>query len=184
MTTYYKEYVIEVVHDQRYTFGSADNINNYKFQYDASGTWYGSQHGIRINKDDTELSSAIVACTAGATTIHKHSFLIGDENIFICCANHVFALKIPELTLSWQLKADSATCFAIYPFKNDMLVHGELEISRIDFNGNIKWQFGARDIFATPDGESSFEIMDDRIYLKDFEHNIYILDENGIETNL
>ena len=42
---------------------------------------------------------------------------------------------------------------------------------------NGKWNFLARDIFATPDGSDSFEVIDDKIKSRDGYE--YILKEHG-----
>jgi hypothetical protein len=60
--------------------------------------------------------------------------------------------------LIWKTQADQATCFEIFKFKDSYVVHGEMEISRIDLNGNIMWQNSGADIFTTEKGINDFEI--------------------------
>lgn len=59
------------------------------------------------------------------------------------------------------------------------LVHGEIETSRIDNNGNIVWQFGGSDIFVSFDEEYSFRLFSDHIQLIDFYNKKYKLDFDG-----
>ena len=54
-----------------------------------------------------------------------------------------------------------------------------MDISRIDINGNIKWQFSGADIFVSTDGRPEFEINSDHIYLKDFNNTEYKIDFDG-----
>ena len=86
------------------------------------------------------------------------------------------------MSINWFKRLDPATCFGIYQFDNDFLIHGELQISRIDINGNEKWTFRARDIFVTSDGDNSFAIQADKILLIDWEGYRYTLDKNGVEV--
>lgn len=79
----------------------------------------------------------------------------------------------------WKTKADQATCFEIFKHKDDYIVHGELEISRLDKNGNIVWQQGGRDIFTTLDGKDDFAITDEYILATDWANRKYKFDFDG-----
>lgn len=188
MEVQHKQYKIEFVNASNYTLDSSDNIEEYNFEY-FNGTqnedkvYSTSKHGIRVFENDEEINSAIICEVGGATGIHSRSFLVEDENLFICCCDKIYSLKIPELTINWSKRLDPASCFGIYKFKGDLIIHGELQISRIDLQGNIKWSFGACDIFVTPDGQESFVIEQETIKLKDWAGYEYTLDEFGKEVN-
>jgi hypothetical protein len=107
--------------------------------------------------------------------------VITNDSLLICCCDKVYSLSIPKLEIKWKKSFDPATCFAIYPFKGDFIIHGELHVTRIDMDGHEKWNFGARDIFVTPDGKDSFKLIDDKIKLRDWEGYEYILNEQGQE---
>lgn len=36
---------------------------------------------------------------------------------------------------------DPATCLAIHRFADDFIIHGKLEITKIDLTGTIEWNF-------------------------------------------
>jgi hypothetical protein len=91
----------------------------------------------------------------------------------------VFKLSLPDLALLWVLKADAFTCLSVYPYEADCIVHGELEISRVNSEGKILWQQGGRDIWITLDGTESFVMKEDCIQAVDFEYNRYTFDFNG-----
>lgn len=181
-------YRIKLVNAEQYTLNSADNIESYDVEY-FQGAYNGdrysptSKHGIRIFENDKEIRSAIVCETGGPTGIHEESAVITGNNLYLCCCDSVYCLSIPNLDLKWNKRLDPGTCFGIYPFKGDFIIHGELKVSRIDLNGNQKWTFGARDIFVTQDGTASFKIEEDKIYLKDWEGYEYVIDGNGNEIN-
>jgi hypothetical protein len=74
---------------------------------------------------------------------------------------------------------DFATCFSIYKYEKDFIVHGEIDISRITINGDIKWQYSGADIFVNLNGELSFDIVGEEIRLIDFQGNRYTLNGDG-----
>ena len=76
-----------------------------------------------------------------------------------------------------------ATAFEIRPIDDGYIVHGELEISRIDNFGNIVWQQGGADILVNPDGTDNFELTPERIQVTDWNDKTYIFDFNGVELN-
>ncbi len=184
MTLKYKTYFINIFDDQTYSINSADNTSHYDKIYFGGGEnqdrfYPTSKHGIRICEADKELTSALICEVGGATTIHAKSFLISDNALFICCCSKIYSLKLPDLSIHWSKAFDPATCFGIYSFENDFVIHGELQITRIDKDGNEKWNFGASDIFVSPDGHDSFTIQGDKIFLRDWEGFKYTLDKNG-----
>src|SRR4051794_33603776 len=117
--------------------------------------------GIRVLKQTELLKSAIIGSIGGGTGIHKNSVLYEDARVLICCSDSIFCLSVPELVLLWRTQADPATCFEIYKYQDSYIVHGELEISRLDKDGKIIWQNSGADIFITITGEHSFELKDD-----------------------
>ena len=186
MRVRYKDYTIDIIDDSNYTLNSADNIVTYDKEYfdgmtNTDRVYPTSKHGIRISRNGDELVSAIICEIGGATTVHENSVLVTNDLILICCCDKVYSLSIPGLEINWKRRLDPATCFSIYPFKGDFIVHGELQITRIGIEGNEKWRFGARDIFVTPDGKDSIKFTTDKIELRDWEGYEYVLNEHGQE---
>ena len=140
-----------------------------------------TKHGIKITENGIEKCSAILLESGGATGISESSFLVKNEQIYVCCSDYVYSLNISDLSTNWRKKLDMATCFGIYEFETDFIIHGELQVSRIDENGNEKWTFSGRDIFVNPNGKEEFKIKSDRIELTDWDNNLYILNADGIE---
>jgi len=180
MISYYKDFEVIVFDDQTYAINSTDNSTNYKQSY-CENIGDLNKHGIKINKDGIEISSAIICENGGGSTIHEKSYILKDNSIFICCGSKIYSLNIPLLTLNWRKELDSATCFGIYEFEGDLLIHGELEISRLTKEGLVKWKFSGRDIFVSMTGNKEFEIVGDKIKLFDFDNFEYLLDANGNE---
>lgn len=173
------KYRIDIYADQTYTEGSADNVNQYDLVYfDKSEYVFPSVFRIEIYKDDKLLKSAVIGSIGGGTGIHDTSTIIEKDRLLICCSDTVFCLSIPDLTLLWRTKADQATCFEIYKYQDSYIIHGELEITRLDKDGKILWQQNGADIYTTLDGKDSFVITDNFILATDWANRKYKFDFN------
>ena len=174
------KYCIDIYEDKTFTEGSADNVNQYDFVYfEKSGYRFPSVFGIKTFLDDTLIKSAVIGSIGGGTGIHDTSTILEKDKLLICCSDTVFCLSIPDLTLLWRTQADQATCFEIYKYQDSYIVHGELEISRLDKDGKVLWQKSGADIFTTLDGKDDFELKDNYILATDFENKTYKFSYNG-----
>ncbi|PCI35093.1 MAG: hypothetical protein COB60_04285 [Flavobacteriaceae bacterium] len=177
----YKGLIIEVLDEPTYTFGSADNNFKYsKHNFGEGATEYPtSKHGIKIYRDDQIVDSCIVIGSGGATGIHQNSSLVDNDRLVICCCDTIFSYTLPDLELKWKTQADQATCFQIFKQQSDYIIHGELQVTKLDRDGNKKWEFGGADIFVSIDNEDEFKIDSDGILLTDFAKTKYKIDFDG-----
>ena len=177
----YKDLTIEVIDEPTYTFGSSDNTFNYsKHYFGDGGTEYPtSKHGIRINKDDQIIDSCIIISSGGATGIYPNSSLLDNDQLLLCCCDTIFCLTLPELDLKWKTQADLATCFQIFQQQDDYIIHGELQVTKLDREGNQKWKFGGADIFVSIDNDEEFKLEPGGILLTDFAKTKYKIDFDG-----
>ncbi len=169
-------YRLDVFRDATFVKGSLDNLNRYDFEYFDQGDYvFPTMVGISVFEKDNLIKSAIIGSAGGGTGIYEGSVIYEEARILICCSDSIFCLSIPELSLLWRTQADQATCFEIYKFQDNYVVHGECEISRLDQNGRIIWQKSGADIFVTLDSNDSFELTDNFIIARDFRNHIYRL---------
>ena len=138
-----------------------------------------SKHEIRIAENGIEKCSALLLESGGATRISENSFQIKNDRIYICCSDQIYSLNLTDLSANWRNQYDVGTCLGIYEFDEDFIVHGEIQVSRIDKNGETKWGFSGRDIFVNPDGKTEFKIIENRIELVDWEGYKYVLNADG-----
>ena len=134
---------------------------------------------IRAFEGGELLKRALFGASGGGTGVNPASIVVQDDRLVGCCGDNVFCLTLPELDLAWHTRADEATCFEIFNYRDDYIVHGELEISRLDELGNIVWQRGGADIFTTPEGRDTFQLTDDHIIARDWNYDMYKFDFNG-----
>ncbi len=177
----YKDLTIEVLDEPTYKFGSSDNNFNYSKHYFGNGAteYPTSKHGIKIYQDDQIIDSCIIIGSGGATDIHQNSSLLDKDQLIICCCDTIFCLRLPDLELKWKAQADQATCFQIFKQQDDYIVHGELQVAKLDKDGKIKWEFGGADIFVSIDNAEEFKIESDGILLTDFAKTKYKIDFDG-----
>ena len=77
------------------------------------------------------------------------------------------------LRLAWNARADEATVFGIHATtgKDALIIHGELEVSRLTLGGESVWSAGGADIFT---GE--LRIEGDRVRVYDLDGHEYQFD--------
>ena len=177
----YTDLTIEVLDEPTYKFGSADNNFNYSKRHfgDGAKEYPTSKHGIKIYRDDQIIESCIIIGSGGATGVYQNSSLIDNDRLLIRCCDTVFSLTLPDLDLQCKTQADQATCFQIFKHQDDYIVHGELQVTKLDKDGNKKWEFGGADIFVSIDNEEEFRIDSDGILLTDFAKTKYKIDFDG-----
>ena len=177
----FKDLTIEVLDEPTYKFGSSDNNFSYSKHYfgDGATEYPTSKHGIKIYQNSQIIDNCIIIGSGGATGIHLNSSLLDSDQLLVCCCDTIFCLTLPNLELKWKTQADQATCFQIFKHQDDYIIHGELQVAKLDKDGNKKWEFGGADIFMSIDNEDEFKIENDGILLTDFAKTKYKIDFNG-----
>lgn len=140
---------------------------------------YTSLQAIYVFCNGLLINSVLLGSTGGSTGVYEHTALIIDAHLVTCCCDTVFCFSLAGLQLLWKTKADLATCFAVYPYRQDYIVHGELEISRLNQRGNMVWQNSGADIFVTPSGDSHLILLEDTIIATDWAFSQYVFDYDG-----
>lgn len=177
------QYEIDTFQDPNFKQNPSDSLNKYDYEYlDKTEHSYVSILGIRIYENDKCLNSAVIGSDSGATGIGENSIVYELERILICCSDKIFCLSIPDLKLLWSTKVDS-TCFEIFKCDDFYIVHGELEISKLDRKGQIIWHRGVGEIFVTPNGENRLKITENHIIATDWNNRIYKFDFEGNDFN-
>ena len=175
-------YQVKIIDESEYNPDWKDNSSAYEKKHFVESEFrLSTKFGIKIFENGIELNSALITAEGGASGLHETSQIIENNRILICCCDSVFCLEIPTLNLFWKTKVDFATAFEIYKVDDSYIIHGELEISRIDKNGQIIWNNSGGDIFTTPEGTNTFEITENYIKALDWNKNVYMWDFDGNE---
>lgn len=180
-----ENYKIEVINDYCYTINSKDNTYTYQYQHgdkDGIEESTGSpRYGLRLYIDEIEYSSAIIFGRGWANSFSDNLISINYTEIVILAGNSVFCLELPSLDLKWRADGQWITGFRIYKTQNAYVVHGELSIGKVSFEGNLEWEFYGRDIFVLPSGENNFNICEELIQVLDWEGYRYKITLDGKE---
>ncbi len=179
------KYRIEIFKEENINVSSTDNVNQYDLDYiDKSNYQPSTVIGIKLYDNDKQLTSAVIGTTGSGTGIEGNSIIIEYDRILICCSDSIFCLSIPYLALLWRRQADEATCFEIFKYQDSYIVHGELNISRFNKNGEVLWQQSGADIFTTLDGKDDFKLTENYILATDWRNGRYKFDYDGnvVET--
>ena len=144
---------------------------------------------IRIDLTDKKgsIESCILSGIDGAFILYPkskgeneyQSVLINNDNLILSLGFTLISIDLKTLNINWKIRPDVAEIFEFYELEDDILLRGELGIHRIDFKGNIKWTFSARDIWVNTDGKKEVKIEENAIRLFDWESNEYLIDFNG-----
>lgn len=167
-------YAVEMTDEPCYTFGSSDNTRKYFHEYLLESEYRpSSKHGLICSHDGKTCSSAVLGASGGQTAVHSLSCVVLEDRCLVAVGDRVAALALPDLTLLWAMKADDATCFGLYLTgdQRHVVVHGELEISKITADGHKLWSFSGRDIFT---GE--FALNQGIVLVTDFNGDKYVID--------
>jgi len=165
----YKEFDIIISNDQLYSLSSSDNTTQYNLVYVNDEDYIYSnlsKLGIQLKKEVIIQQSAIILSSGGGTAVHETCCVADNDRLVICCGNSVFCLALPSLSFQWQTKADDSACFEIVKHTDGYIMHGELEITRLNNTGEIVWSISGPDIFTTLDGKDTFKVVDDVVYAR------------------
>lgn len=170
---------IELYLESNYSIDSVDNIRRYdNFFYadDCNKKNAIELVGIRCVVTGT---NALMIAAGSPKGLNESSFILHGEKIIVCVGNSLFGVNLNDLSLLWTQKCDDSCCFRVINFENYYLVHGELAITAVTYDGKKMWEFYGKDIFVTPDGNDEITIFDGMIYIKDWDYNEYVLNKDG-----
>ncbi|KGO84616.1 hypothetical protein [Flavobacterium suncheonense] len=142
---------------------------------------------VYVQKKNSEIHKSIeINGLDGGFYLHKstendksQSVKLNENNLIMSLGFTILSLNLNEIEIDWILRPDIAELFEFYDLENDILLRGEHRIFRIDKNGNIKWEFGGRDIWVNLEGKREINIEGNEIRLFDFESNEYLINFNG-----
>ena len=138
------------------------------------------QVAVYLYETEEEIKSIVLTAGGSVSSLWEKSALLDGDRLLVACGNEVFCILLPTLELLWHTQVDMATCFEIVPYQDDYITHGEVEISRLNWQGEILWQFSGKDIFVSPiERTPSFTLTPKGIELVDFNYESYFIDYDG-----
>ena len=161
-------YTIEVSDERAYVCGSSDNSRSYLNEYNLEPEYQpSSSYGIKCVESG---ANCIIQAGGGASAITKQSLVFGDSVFWILVGDQLVCFSLPTLEPLWNKTIDSATGFELFlsPDGKGLIIHGELEISKVTFEGEIIWNTSGKDIFT-----EDFSVYEKHIEATDFNGEKY-----------
>lgn len=180
-----------------YTSAPSKRLYSYEKEHTFGGPGLGaptSAYGIRYGAVKAKHSCLIVA-SGGPTAVGKKSALLHDDLCIVVIGPFMATLVLPELDLKWCSKVDWCSCIGVYhaPRYQSYVSHGECDITRVSYWGEIIWSSGGKDIFtgdvrrinAKDTDSQGFTLYEDHVIAEDFNGERYWIDlETGHSTLL
>jgi hypothetical protein len=149
-------------------------LNLYKTRYLLGESQFKSTTAYSIHYSESDvLHACLLLASGGSTTVHARSVVLHDTQCIIAVSSFLVCLQLPDLSLLWQTEVDMAACFGVYhlPPYESYLSHGELEIARVSYRGEILWSSGGKDIFT-----NGLTLYDNHVNVLDFNNEKYRID--------
>jgi hypothetical protein len=105
---------------------------------------------IEVRQGGAVLDSAVLLVPMACPGPREGSAVGRRGIVYLAAGNEVVALALPSLHLLWRAEADPACVFGLMEIEgdDDLLVHGELQITRLGLDGAVRWQRDGNDIFT------------------------------------
>lgn len=149
----------------------SQGLNAYKTRYLLGEAHFvpTTAHSIHYGEPDV-LHACLLLASGGSTTVHARSGVLHDAQCIIAVSSFLICLQLPDLSLVWQAQVDTFACFGVYhlPRYESYLSHGELDIARVSYQGEILWSSSGKDIFT-----NGLTLYDNHVDVLDFKNEKY-----------
>lgn len=171
---------ITIKQDKTYTIGSTDNkpydiiMNPFKY---TRNDYTKAMEIVIQNEILEEIRMVLIGRLYGH---ESNCAVLKDRELVVLIDKDIFIINIDEYKLVKYKKIDCVgDNFAIYLVNNGYIIHGEIEVFKLDYELDKIWGFSGADIFVTQDNKLPFFIDGDRIKIYDWNGTYYEIDLNG-----
>lgn len=144
---------------------------------------------IKATSNDNATGLTLIEGIDGGTYLHvsnesdiSQSVKLNGNTLVLSLGTNFVSFNVESQEFLWNIKPDLVAIFEFYDLEDDYLLRDELEMFRIDNNGNIKWKYAGKDIWVNIEGKKEVQIEENKIRLIDFEGNEYAIDYFGKTT--
>jgi hypothetical protein len=171
---------ITIKQDKTYTIDSVDNksydilMNPFKY---TRNDYTKAMEIVIQNEIFEEMRIALIGSLYGH---ESNCAVLKGRELVVLIDKDIFIININEYKLVKYKKIDCfGDNFAIYLVNNGYIIHGEMEVFKLDYELDKVWEFSGADIFVTQDDKLPFLIDGDRIKIYDWNGTYYEIDLNG-----
>ena len=149
-----------------YSRNSTDNVRRYDREV-AFSTFDWRPLGVEVRDGETVLASMVVfgAMMAGEA---RRCILARPGMLLIPAIGEVAAFELPSLRLAWRAPVSTVHALHELPGEDGLIVHCDVTIARLSWDGRIEWERGGGDVF---NGES--RVDDEAVEVTGWEADVY-----------
>ena len=155
------------------------NTEKFDYIYDFENHKNEELYTVLAIKSITEDRETQIALFCDFCGDYECCTVLNNEKLIIAKFNTIYEINLLRSEARYKQFTDLAGAIGLYKLDDGYIIHGEMEILKLDFELNIIWQFCGADIFVSPQGEKSFKLLEDKVELVDFENNRYTINLNG-----
>ena len=172
------KYRIKITEDNTYTLDSTDNKN---YDYVMNPHNFKRNHTYKtLHISLSGIKNMNIALICDFNTIEYDCAILEGDTLTILLNDYIAQIDLNTVRIIGGYPLDVfGTNLSIHRLSDGYLIHGEIEIIKLDNEFNTMWKFSGKDIFASVSGKNSFEIAKNSIKLYDFLDNYYELDFDG-----
>ena len=175
-----EEFSVEIKLDSTYTINSADNPFHYDKILYARETFQNDYYKTLSIEVDNDIDIFKIALIGDYFSYDFDCAVLNDDILTVLQNQNLTSISLTDFTILKSVKLpENGTNYGIYRCKHGYLIYGEIQITMLDREFNVQWDFIGRDIFVTQNSNKPFAFNDKKIMLYDWENNYYELDYNG-----
>lgn len=172
-------YKISITKDDAYPLRSIE-IRTYNHKFNPCGYNENNFHAAFVIRAKTTSNEVCITLIGSFYSNADHCAVLDGSNLTILMDDEIVLFDLKTVSITAHKTIGDETYFSIYPISGGYLIHGELEILRLDNKYERVWSFYGSDIWVTQDGtHEAFMIANDQIMLEDWNGVKYALDMDG-----
>ncbi len=111
--------------------------------------------------------------------VSAHSALCIGSDIIYVHGSYAARLDVANWRIAWRVEAAWISCFGVFDDPDDanaVIIHGEMEITKLSLNGDALWKVDGADIFTEPDRGSGLVFQNHTVIARDWNGWTYTID--------
>lgn len=150
--------------------------------YDLEGYSKESCKDILFIEIETDRSQLKILLYCSCISDYEHCSILHNNYLTIAKFNTVYRIDVYTGKIEYTHFFGMGGAFQLYLLEDGYLIHGEMEVVKLDFSLNKLWDFWGEDIFVSLKDEEWCKVYSDRVELIDFLGNHYTVSlETGRE---
>ena len=153
---------------------------SYDHVYNPQGYTEKNFHAAFVITIQTGQDKTCIALIGSIYASPDQCAVLDGSNLTVLMDEEIVQIDLQSMQIAKLQIVSDTTLFSIYPIDEGYIIHGEMEILRLDSNYMRIWDFWGSDIFVTQDRtHEAFKMENNQILLEDWNGVRYALDMDG-----